>query len=66
MKLLMMDCNAEELHENRTLLQTITDVLNNFSEALIGRASITEEAVAAAMARESEATELEVDEDEDD
>ena len=36
MKILIIECNAEELSANRTVMDNINKVLNNFTDALFG------------------------------
>ena len=53
MKIFIVECNAKELRANRTILDTITDVLSNFAETLCG-ANISKDAVAAHLATKDE------------
>ena len=53
MKIFIVECDAEELRANRTVLDTLTDVLSNFAETLCG-ANISKEAVAAYLATRDE------------
>lgn len=36
MKIMIIECNAEELRANRTVMDSVTDVLNNFTGNLFG------------------------------
>ena len=36
MKIMMIECNAEELRANRTVMDSIVDAMNNFSGKLFG------------------------------
>lgn len=49
MKIIMIDCTAEELRANRTIMDCISDAMNNFTDSLCG-AHISKESIAKAMA----------------
>ena len=53
MKILMIECNEDELRANRTLMDTITDTVSNFTQALFG-GSVSHEVIAAALKSEAE------------
>ena len=36
MKILMMECNEEELKANKTIVESICDAISNFTTALCG------------------------------
>lgn len=36
MRLLILECNAEELKANRTVLDNVSDAISSFTEALCG------------------------------
>ena len=36
MKIMMIECNAEELRANRTVMDSIVDAMNNFTGNLFG------------------------------
>lgn len=53
MKILIVECTAEELSANRTIMDTLTDALSSFSESLVG-ARLSSHAVSAALAKMNE------------
>lgn len=53
MKIFIVECDAEELRANRTVMDTLTDVLSRFADTLCG-ANISKEAVAAYLATKNE------------
>lgn len=36
MKILMIECTADEMRENRTVMDTITDVFNKCTDSMFG------------------------------
>lgn len=36
MKILMIECTAEELRANRTIMDSITDAISGFTQSLVG------------------------------
>lgn len=49
MKIMLLECSAEELRANRTVSDTITDALSSFTENLVG-VKLTSSQVIRAMA----------------
>lgn len=48
MKILIVECTAEELSANRTVMDTLMDTLNRFASSIC-RASISKDAVVKAL-----------------
>lgn len=46
MKILILECTAEELRANRTVIDCLTDALNKFTDSLCGVRLNPEEAAA--------------------
>jgi len=53
MKIIMIDCNAEEIRANRTLFDSITDAVSNFVSNM-NNAGITPETLSALHEDEEE------------
>ena len=53
MKIFMIECNAEELRANRTVLDSLGEALSGFTRAFAG-VDVTAEALADGMAEEEE------------
>ena len=60
MKVLLIECNAEELRANRTVMDGITEAISSFTRAFAGF-DVSADTVAAAMAEAAEAEEAEDD-----
>lgn len=62
MKILIVECTAEELRANRTVMDSLTEALSGFTRSLAG-VDLTPEQVAKAFARAAEKEEQEEDND---
>lgn len=51
MKIIMIEATAEELKANRTLMDGITDAVNNFAQALVGPVRLSSAEIAEALAK---------------
>ena len=40
MKIIMIECNAEELTSNRTIMDSVTNALDNFANRMVGVTNI--------------------------
>jgi hypothetical protein len=58
MKILIVECTAEELRANRTVMDSLTEALSGFTRSLAG-VSLTKDQVAEALARAAEDEEQE-------
>ena len=64
MKILLIECDAEELRANRTIMDGITEAISSFTRSFAGF-DVSADTVAAAMAKAAEDEEAEeVDGDE--
>lgn len=54
MKILVIECTAEELKANRTVMDTVNEVLNNFTDSLCGVNNIDFVKAMAESAKENE------------
>lgn len=58
MKAMMIECTAEELRANRTVMDSITEALSGFTRSLVG-VDLDNEQVTEALARMNEEEETE-------
>jgi hypothetical protein len=58
MKILIVECTAEELRANRTVMDSLNEALSNFTSSFMG-VSLTKDQVAEALARAAEDEEQE-------
>lgn len=62
MKILIVECTAEELRANRTVMDSLTEALSGFTRSLAG-VDLTPEQTAEALARAAEKEEQEEEND---
>lgn len=62
MKILIVECTAEELRANRTVMDSLTEALSGFTRSLAG-VDLTPEQTAKALAKAAEKEEQEEEND---
>lgn len=53
MKIIMIECDAEEMRANRTIMDTLTDAVNKLTDSMFGE-NISRKSVISALANVNE------------
>ena len=62
MKILMIECTAEELRANRTVMDSITDAISGFAQSLVGVSLSQDDIIRTLNNMQEEEEETEVEE----
>lgn len=54
MKIIMIECDAEEMRANRTIMDNLTDAVNKLTDSMFGVNNISKESVISALANANE------------